>query len=428
VIDQWMAGLFTRLTLLDRNLQRIGLGHARHPIKGWVCVLDISRGREGSQVLIYPPDGLKEVPLAYPGNEIPDPIPEAKVKVAGYPITVTFPPRFTVKDVTAKLKDGRDKEVPIWLSTPEKPAYQPIFQVNTICLLARKPLQAGTAYSVAVSAQVAGQPWRKTWKFTTALRPAGIPAEGKATILKIVNSYRRSMGLIGVALDPELTRHCSLHAEYLVRNMNHPSAKGLGAHQENPKLPGYSPEGHRAGMASVIYHGPYFLESVDNWMNSFFHRIPLLVPDLRRIGFGCARTKEGLWWAVLDARSGKGDNQPSFYPADGQKNVPLAYVRGEQPDPIPESPDKRAGFPITLNFPSGNAVKNVAARLEAGGRVVPVYVSTPEKSVNPILQRNTVGLIAKIPLQPRTTYTVAVTAQVAGKEWIKTWSFTTGPK
>src|ERR1700722_16890765 len=42
-------------------------------------------------VVIYPVDGQKGVPVAFPGHELPDPIPDAHGAIAGYPVTASFP-------------------------------------------------------------------------------------------------------------------------------------------------------------------------------------------------------------------------------------------------------------------------------------------------------------------------------------------------
>ena len=47
----------------------------------------------------------------------------------------------------------------------------------------------------------------------------------------------------------------------------------------------------------------------------------------------------------------RGSTAVVIYPADGQKDVPLAYHAGERPDPIPESADKKAGYPVSVAFP-----------------------------------------------------------------------------
>jgi uncharacterized protein YkwD len=357
----------------------------------------------------------------------PHPIPEDKDRQAGYPITVAFPSGAAVTGVQARLTAG-DRAVDAWLSTPEKP-FDRAQQRNTVVLIAKDPLRPKTTYSATVSAKVGGREFVKTWSFTTGAAAAGEDRDAiHALVLKELNAHRSAAGLRPVeGLDALLSKGCQAHAEYLVRNAGNPSAAGLGVHDEDPKLPGFTEEGRRAAKASVISTGgPH--EAVDGWMATFYHRIPLLDPELRRIGFGWARGA-GHAYAVLDAQSGRGGDTVVFYPADGQKAVPLAFhPGGEQPNPVPDSKDKKAGYPVTVQFPAGALVRDVTASLtDVRGREVPSHVWTPEKPVAAGVQRNSVGLIAKEPLKPDTAYTVWLSATVNGQERKESWTFRTTP-
>jgi uncharacterized protein YkwD len=436
-LDLFMALLYFRLHVLDTDLQRIGLAIAKHETKGWVCVLDVLRGRGSNKVICYPIPNQKDVPLEFTG-EVPDPIPEAKGKPAGFPITVTFPRGQSVKQVSAVLKEeSSGKEVEHWLSTPEKPASLPQAQQNTICLIAKRPLVSGTTYLVAIKAQVHGKGWEKTWRFTTGtLLSVNMDITGD-TPLERINAFRKLVGIAPVTLAPALSLGCKRHAEYLLNNSDHPSTVGLGAHNEDPKLPGYTKEGAKAGKAAVIF----FLQSsnldavkpastIDGFVDTFFHRIPLFDPDLKRVGFGFAKGKR--IFVVLDVLNGFGTDQPVIYPVDKQTEVPLVYRGLERPSPIEElkdKKDKKAGYPITVTFPRSIEVTKVTAQLkDAKGAEVPIYLTTPEKSVDPGLQRNTVALFAQSALTAGSTYTVTVQADLSGEVWKRTWSFTTAGK
>src|SRR5262249_6886699 len=98
---------------------------------------------------------------------------------------------------------------------------------------------------------------------------------------------------------------CLLHARYVAANAFHPAVRGLGVHNEDPTLPGATPEGARAGKAAVITDAGRPEDAPDGWMSTLFHRLPLLDPDLKRIGFAFARmpTRTGL--SVRDAGGGK---------------------------------------------------------------------------------------------------------------------------
>ncbi len=251
------------------------------------------------------------------------------------------------------------------------------------------------------------------------------------TVVERINVHRQAAGLELLTVDPALTKGCAAHAAYLVTNVDQPSAQGLGLHNEEPKLPGYSKEGERAGKASVIYLGKEGTDAVDGWMASLLHRIPLLQSRLRKIGYGAAMGGPARVTVVLDATNGLGPGRDApvvLYPVDGQKDVPRLF-EPEIPDPIPDSVDKKAGFPVTAIFSEGALVKDVKASLkDADGKEAAIWLSTPEKPAAADYQRNTVGLIAQEPLKPSTTYTVTIAARVTGKPWLRTWSFTTAAK
>src|SRR4051812_43507306 len=71
-----------------------------------------------------------------------------------------------------------------------------------------------------------------------------------APVLERLNAHRKAAGLEPVVADPVLSKGCGAHAAYLVRNVDQPSAQGLGLHSEEATLPGYTKEGERAGKAS----------------------------------------------------------------------------------------------------------------------------------------------------------------------------------
>jgi hypothetical protein len=252
-----------------------------------------------------------------------------------------------------------------------------------------------------------------------------------AKVVERINVHRKAAGLEPVALDPVLSKGCAAHAEYLVKNAEHPSTQGLGLHAEDPKLPGYSKDGERAGKASVIFLGLGGTDAVEGWIGSLLHRIPLLQSRLRKIGYGSAPGGPAKVTAVLDATNGMGvgkDAPVVLFPADGQKDVPTEF-HPEIPDPIPESPDKKAGYPVSAIFSEGSLVKDVKATLkDASGNEVAVWLSTPEKPAASDYQRNTIGLIPKEPLRPMATYSVSVAARITGKAWLRTWTFSTAEK
>jgi hypothetical protein len=252
-----------------------------------------------------------------------------------------------------------------------------------------------------------------------------------------VNTYRKLAGLPAVKLDADLSRACTSHAQYLLRNLDVAEQGKINVHDEDPKLPGFSEAGRKAARQSVIAQGEggMPLEGIDLWAASYYHRVSLLDPSLTRIGVGLA--ERGRSWAfVLDTKGGrdssKADSTPVCYPGDKQTDVSLLFSRGwpEHPNPIPDHGDPRkVGQPITVSFFNTKAptIKSVTATLKDGdGNAVEHWLFWSEKPAVKGYGGNTIGLIPKAPLKANTTYTVQVKGQINGADWSKTWSLRTG--
>jgi uncharacterized protein YkwD len=276
--------------------------------------------------------------------------------------------------------------------------------------------------------------------------PAKTDEQTAARALERLNMHRRNAGQPPVTLDEETSKGCKVHAAYLARNYDNPRTRALGPHKEDPNLEGYTPEGDQAGRNGAILsvktninpnkYDPSDVEAVDSLVSTFYHRLPLLHPDLRRVGFGWARHaqgKESVWVTVLDIRDSR---RPKglrdwvvFYPAADQADVPTTFLNNELPNPTPpEGAGKRLGYCVTVSFANGIKVEDAEASLAEGtGGPLAAWVTTPTRpGADPRLQQNTVCLIARAPLKPRTTYTATVTARVDGKDWKRSWKFTTG--
>jgi uncharacterized protein YkwD len=268
--------------------------------------------------VLFPTRDQKDVPLALPAGEEPNPIPEAKDGRAGFPVTVTFPSGKLPKALTLKLY-AAGKEVPAWVSTPDRPA-NPKYkghQGSTACLIAKEPLRPLTKYTVVGRGYWPGEEhgrgerseeqtrWERTWSFTTGDGGAG--SAGSAVVARI-NAHRRAAGLGEVVLDPGLSKGCAAHAAYLVRNAGLAAVRGPGVHREDPNLPGYSSEGAEAGRkADILSRAPAPRVQVDDLMGTVARRVHLLDPALQRVGFGCAFDAGKGWVCVLDLTRGRAD-------------------------------------------------------------------------------------------------------------------------
>src|SRR5262245_31378235 len=288
-------------------------------------------------------------------------------------------------------------------------------------------------------------------KKKAARRPTGRkPDEIQGRATSRVNYHRAAAGLPSVTWDEYSSDACRAHAKYLVQNRIPPTSRPTLL-LENPETMGYSKEGEEAAKTAIIVgdvHRTIGAEPrnlIDAWAASFYHRIPLLMPSLKRFGYGYFAGPEyrtnprgDLWYVLVDVQTGIEDDpkspkrtEPVVYPGPSQHQVPLKYAMGlynESPNPIPANGDsQKTGFPITATFFSGASVEQVKATLK-DGYLQPVehWLSTPEEPAHAnASQLNSICLIPKAPLKAGASYTVSLSAKVDGKPWQKTWSFST---
>jgi len=95
---------------------------------------------------------------------------------------------------------------------------------------------------------------------------------------------RLSVGLGVVTEDPALSRGCARHLDYLTQLSAELGSAQL-AHEEDLSKPYASAEGHEAGINSVLsIRDGEIASAIDGWMDTLYHRLPLIHPGLTRIG------------------------------------------------------------------------------------------------------------------------------------------------
>lgn len=436
-IEKWLEDSKRRTAILEPRLRTFGAGFARNVDGQWFSVFDWTHGLDREPPLeatpvmgaiAYPAPGQNRVSLWFPGNETPDPLPQTKDKLAGYPITLLFPPQTRIEKAAAHLSNKDENDIPLWLSAPDKPA-NPQFagsQQNTICLIAKKPLRPNTRYHVEISATVNGAAWSAQWGFTT-VSEGEIHQKIAGAFVRMLNRLRRRAGLPPVPLHTERSKACAAHAHYLSRNV--PGNSALDWSDEKTGLPGYTAEGAAVARTASIQGGGGPIEAVTGLIDSLISRPQLLDPRLNEVGLGYAPFIQGGWIWVIDLHraEGKEAGKEYFYPAPDQDNVPLVYPPNEVPSPIPAGTGvKRAGYAITVLFGPGSRITEAVAKLKDDkGNKVDGWLSTPEKPVLEGLSPHLLCFLPKAPLRPSTRYSATFQAEVNGKPWQRTWRFTT---
>jgi hypothetical protein len=288
-----------------------------------------------------------------------------------------------------------------------------------------------------------------------SLPGASAPSAAEPEWLALLNWYRKLSGLQPVSENSRLSAGDQAHVQYLLANyseaLRNGAMPGGEMHEERDGSPGYTPDGAKAGKQSdvdfVYWHGHQPAGLVNfailDWISGAFHRLPLLNPNLRRVGYYdfcgggiCVAAMNAIGGA--DAAGLRQSFRPplQFPPADA--GIDLRTFENEWPDPLTACPGYAAptGLPITLTLGSfvaaklgGFSVESVSpdgatSKVEACGFDANSYVnpeSYGQSAGREVLAAN--GSVVVIPRRPLTrgaTYSVRMT--VNGREYH--WSFT----
>ncbi|MGH7902961.1 MAG: hypothetical protein ACREPA_02395, partial [Candidatus Dormibacteraceae bacterium] len=182
--------------------------------------------------------------------------------------------------------------------------------------------------------------------------------------------------------------------------------------------------GYRGSRSSeVIDHVESPASAVETWVDSVYHRFPVLDREATGAGFGTASVG-GLSVEVMELGLGApAPGAPIVYPRSGQSGVPPQFVGNELPDPAPGA-RYPIGYPITIQAGGADTLSVTSASLrDAAGHSLPVFTDSPGPA-NPDLQPGQWAMLAKRPLTPGARYTADAAGSLDGRPFHERWSFT----
>jgi tetratricopeptide (TPR) repeat protein len=250
-----------------------------------------------------------------------------------------------------------------------------------------------------------------------------------------VNRVRRIAGLAPITASAVIHQSALSHAYYTFWNAASPALLDLGIHREATGGLGYTGDnvltraqhfGYPAhSMTEDITHRESPSAAVTDWIDSVFHRIPILRADLLEAGYGDASLNLApLAVQVLDMAYRPAARNPGLivvYPAPDQTDVPAAFFGNEIPDPAPNAAYP-IGYPITATFDRSASVSIQTWQLSTStGQPVAGIHLLPD---NPEME-NSFGFLANTPLAALTQYTMALSGTINGVPFQKSWRFTT---
>lgn len=258
----------------------------------------------------------------------------------------------------------------------------------------------------------------------------------RKSALDSVSSYRRAAGLGPVAADAALAEAALAHAYYWLFNFGQSTEQGVGVHSESKSLPAFTGRnalerathfGYRGERgAEDIAHTYSATSAVQRWVDTVYHRLPILDGEATSAGYAEAQVG-AIAIQVLElglATPARGD--AVVYPAADQAAVPGTFIGGEVPDPLPSSAVYPVGYPITISVGSAYTLRvTVASLADPSGRDLAFYAIQPGPGGE--LGANQFAIVPERPLKPG-RYTVQVTGFASTQRLQAAWQFTvSGP-
>lgn len=256
--------------------------------------------------------------------------------------------------------------------------------------------------------------------------PAGASAQA-VTALAVVNEARVAAGAGCAAMIAEINAAAQNHCDYYAANTGTCTAN---PHNEVEGCTGFTGEGPGDRMQAAGYTGRGASEvmafandperAIAQWINSVWHRLPILDPWTTHIGYGNAERCD-----TIDF--GRGTPAPEdtvvFYPYAGQVDVPVSFD-GSREGPMPPAP--------STGWPSGSPINVYARDIRVTERVLTVDGDdTPIEhvfltSADSGFLRNGVMLYSNLEFAEHTTYRVKIAGSYVGGPLELEWTFTTG--
>jgi uncharacterized protein YkwD len=246
------------------------------------------------------------------------------------------------------------------------------------------------------------------------------------TALATVNAARVAAGAGCATMIAEINTAAQNHCDYYAMNTGSCTAD---PHSEVSTCMGFTGENPGARMMAAGYTGRGASEvmafnnnperAIAMWINSVWHRLPILDPWTTHLGYGGAERCD-----TIDF--GRGTPAPDdtvvVYPYDGQTGVPTAFD-GSREGPMPPAPSTGwpSASPITVYAREMSVTEHVLTR---DGDTTPIdHVWLTEAESN--FLRTAIMMYANSEFAAATTYRVRITGTYVGGPLNLEWTFTT---
>jgi hypothetical protein len=164
------------------------------------------------------------------------------------------------------------------------------------------------------------------------------------------------------------------------------------------------------------------LSSLDWFMNTINHRLPIIDPRYTDVGLATVNEGEIIFEVInFGMPEYSQDAQPAWviWPPDGTTGAGRSFW-GEAPNPFPGATFP-TGLPITLSFFGGGDISLSSWSIQSDGVEAPSFGGVGDG----FLSGRAALITASAPLEYGTTYTVSASGEAGGQPYSHTFSFTT---
>jgi hypothetical protein len=241
--------------------------------------------------------------------------------------------------------------------------------------------------------------------------PAGVSENARAAIL-LQNQERVAMGVPCATMITSINAGALAHCEYYKANTGNcianPHGEVMGCAKfvaasfaQRMKLAGYT--GQPASEVMAFANNGH--TAMRLWIDSVWHRTPVLDPWVRDMGYGGI---PGCDTVDLGVGTPTPDNVVATYPYDGQTDVPTSF-NGLSEGPMPPKPPTGwpSGYPIHIYVKGGSVTEHT---LTIDGSTTPIdhlWMGHGD-ALSMGLLKNAYVMYAHKPLQSKTTYRVHI--------------------
>lgn len=166
--------------------------------------------------------------------------------------------------------------------------------------------------------------------------------------------------------------------------------------------------------------------AVPSWINTVFHRIPLLDPWTVDMGYGGATGCDAI--DIGRGMSTVPTNTVVVYPYDGQTDVPTSFSGLEGPQPPAPSGGYPSSYPINIYAQGLSVTQHILTKDGDSTPLSHLWLDQNSSQLESGLQAYfyDTAFMYGAPFQANTKYNVQITGTYSGGTLNKQWSFTTG--